>query len=80
MRSHYAAVGVPEDKIVTVPNFVHVADASGKHAGDERGDFWIFVGRLTHDKGIVALVHDWPAGPRLKVVGSGPLESESQDD
>lgn len=76
MRSRYTALGLPEDKIVTVPNFVPAANAPGTHDGDEHGDFWLFVGRLSHEKGIRQLVHDWPNGPRLKVVGSGPLDDD----
>ena len=76
MRQHYAAVGVAPHKLVTVPNFVPAAERLGDHRGDERGDFWLFVGRLSHDKGILPLVSSWPDGPRLRVVGSGPLEEE----
>ena len=76
MRSRYTAIGLPEHKIVTVPNFVPAADSPGTHDGDEHGDFWLFVGRITHEKGILPLVRDWPNGPRLKVVGSGPLEDD----
>ena len=76
MRQHYAAVGVAQNKLVTVPNFVPPAERLGDHRGDEHGDFWLFVGRLSHDKGILPLVTSWPDGPRLKVVGSGPLEDE----
>lgn len=76
MRSRYAAMGLPEHKIVTVPNFVPAADSPGTHDGDEHGDFWLFVGRITHEKGILPLVRDWPNGPRLKVVGSGPLHDD----
>lgn len=76
MLRHYAAVGVTPSKLVTVPNFVPAAERLGDHRGDERGDFWLFVGRLSHDKGILPLVSAWPDGPRLKVVGSGPLEED----
>ncbi len=76
MRLRYTAIGLPENKIVTVPNFVPAADSPGTHEGDERGDFWLFVGRLSHEKGILQLVRDWPNGPRLKVVGSGPLDDD----
>jgi glycosyltransferase involved in cell wall biosynthesis len=76
MRSRYTAIGLPAHKIVTVPNFTPAADSPGTHDGDEHGDFWLFVGRITHEKGILPLVRDWPNGPRLKVVGSGPLEDE----
>ncbi len=76
MRSRYTAMGLPEHKIVTVPNFTSAAAAPGPHRGDEYGDFWIFVGRISHEKGILELVRDWPNGPRLKVVGCGPLDEE----
>jgi len=76
MRLQYSAVGVPADKLATVPNFVAAEGDVGQHAGDAEGDFWLFVGRLSDDKGILPLVRDWPDGPRLKVVGSGPLETE----
>ncbi len=76
MRRNYAAVGVSPRKLTTVPNFVPAPDRPGDHGGDERGDFWLFVGRLAHDKGILPLVSAWPDGPRLKVVGSGPLEGD----
>jgi glycosyltransferase involved in cell wall biosynthesis len=76
MRQHYAAVGVAPNKLVTVPNFVPPAARLGDHRGDEHGDYWLFVGRLSHDKGILPLVSSWPNGPRLKVVGSGPLDEE----
>lgn len=76
MRSRYIAVGVPGRKIVTVPNFALAAGSPGTHDGDEQGDFWLFVGRISCEKGILQLVRDWPNGPRLKVVGSGPLEDE----
>jgi len=76
MRSRYAAIGVPEHKLVTVPNFAPSAPVPGTHGGDEQGQFWLFVGRITDEKGILPLVRDWPHGPRLKVVGSGPLEED----
>lgn len=75
MRARYATVGVPLEKLVTVPNFVPAASYPRTDDGPT-GDFWLFVGRLSHDKGILPLVRGWPDGPRLKVVGSGPLESE----
>lgn len=72
MRLRYAAIGVPESKLVTVPNFVRAATAPGSHAGG----FWLYVGRLSVEKGILPLVRSWPAGPVLRVVGSGPLEDQ----
>lgn len=72
MRHRYASVGVPLDRLTTVPNFVPSSGEPGRHDGD----YWLFVGRLSEEKGIARLVASWPAGPKLKVVGSGPLEDE----
>lgn len=76
MRSRYAAMGLPEQRIVTVPNFTSAAPSPGTHRGDQHGRFWLFVGRISHEKGILPLVRDWPNGPRLKVLGCGPLDEE----
>lgn len=70
MRGHYQAVGVPAERLVTVPNFVSDPGAPGRHDGG----FWLFVGRFSEEKGILPLVRRWPAGHRLRLVGSGPLE------
>jgi glycosyltransferase involved in cell wall biosynthesis len=72
MRHRYASVGVPLDRLTTVPNFVPSSGEPGRHDGD----YWLFVGRLSEEKGIARLVASWPTGPKLKVVGSGPLEDE----
>ncbi|KQV74411.1 hypothetical protein ASC61_05010 [Aeromicrobium sp. Root344] len=70
MLERYAVTGVPRERLVTVPNFVDAPQAPGRHDGG----FWLYVGRLTEDKGVAELVDAWPDGPVLKVVGSGPLE------
>lgn len=72
MREQYAAIGVPADKLVTVPNFVPDPGDAGQHDGG----YWLYVGRLSHEKGILQLLQQWPDRPRLKVAGSGPLEAE----
>ena len=71
MRARYAAVGVPAERLVTLPNFVPTSATAGAHDGD----FWLYVGRLTPEKGVLPLVRDWPSDRRLVVVGSGELES-----
>jgi len=72
MRNRYAGVGVPLDRLTTVPNFVPPSGEPGRHDGD----YWLFVGRLSEEKGIAGVVAGWPPGPTLKVVGSGPLADE----
>jgi glycosyltransferase involved in cell wall biosynthesis len=55
-----------------VPNFVPVSSAP--QIAHTEG--WVFVGRLTEEKGIRLLFADWPADERLDVIGAGPLEAE----
>ena len=66
--------GVPADRLDTVPNFVPQPDVSGAR----RGDDWLFVGRLSRDKGIVELLRQWPEDRRLVVVGTGPQDDEAR--
>jgi glycosyltransferase involved in cell wall biosynthesis len=72
MAERYAAVGVPRAKLVTVPNFV---PDPGPAPGEHR-THWLYVGRLSHEKGVLPLLEQWPRGRRLLVVGSGPLEAD----
>jgi glycosyltransferase involved in cell wall biosynthesis len=74
MAERYAAVGVPRGKLVTVPNFV--PDPGVAPAAGAVRSHWLYVGRLTPEKGILPLVRQWPAGQPLRVVGSGPLEED----
>ncbi|MBY6678747.1 glycosyltransferase family 4 protein [Rhodococcus sp. BP-332] len=57
-------------KVSFVPNFVKspVGSRSGKDAG------WLFVGRLTAEKGVIELMRSWPASEQLTIVGSGVLD------
>jgi glycosyltransferase involved in cell wall biosynthesis len=72
MLEQYAAIGVPAEKLVTVPNFVPDPGPAGAHDGG----YWLYVGRLSPEKGILQLLRQWPEGLPLKVAGSGPLEAE----
>lgn len=74
MRATYVANGVPADRLITVPNFVLPRTRSRQDSGDH----WLFVGRLTYDKGIIELLKQWPGNRRLVVVGTGPQEDEAR--
>lgn len=73
MSATYAGYGVPVERLVTVPNFVKPQPKSGRQPGGE----WLFVGRLSHEKGIIELLKHWPEDRRLIVVGAGPQEHEA---
>ena len=75
LREKVVAGLLPADRIVTKPNFVEPDREPGS---DPNGPF-LFVGRLTEDKGIATLLAAWDRVPpeiRLRVVGDGPLMAE----
>jgi glycosyltransferase involved in cell wall biosynthesis len=59
---------------VVKPNFVHPAPEPAEH----EGDYALFVGRLSSEKGIRTLLWAWRMlkGVPLRVVGDGPLREE----
>lgn len=66
--------GVPADHIVVKPNFL----PQDPGLGDGSGDYVLFVGRLSHEKGILTLLEAWRGiGERvpLHIVGDGPLST-----
>lgn len=76
-RSKFIEGGLPAEKIVVKPNFVHPDPGIGEH----RGSYALFVGRLSAEKGINTLLQAWKLagqGRRLLVVGEGPLQEHVQ--
>jgi glycosyltransferase involved in cell wall biosynthesis len=73
-RDKFIEGGLPEEKIVVKPNFIHPDPG----AGEGRGGYALFVGRLSQEKGIDTLLAAWEQlGEKvpLKIVGDGPLAS-----
>ncbi|MCC6240339.1 MAG: glycosyltransferase [Phycisphaerales bacterium] len=73
-RGRYIAGGLPASKIVVKPNFLEM----DPDPGTGTGNFALFVGRLTPEKGVDTLLRAWalPDMPMpLKIIGTGPLES-----
>ncbi|BAY25120.1 putative glycosyl transferase [Calothrix sp. NIES-2100] len=67
--------GLPAEKIVVKPNFVHPDPGIGEGSGG----YALFVGRLSEEKGLDTLLAAWEklAGKiPLKIVGDGPLLAE----
>ena len=65
---------LPPEKISVKPNFVHPDPG----IGTGKGDYLLFVGRLSEEKGVQTLVDCWRAHtdlPKLTVIGDGPLAS-----
>ncbi|MBE9041120.1 glycosyltransferase [Oscillatoriales cyanobacterium LEGE 11467] len=67
--------GLPEGKMVVKPNFV----APDPGIGTGSGGYALFVGRLSHEKGLGTLLDAWKrlsAPIPLKIVGEGPKADE----
>lgn len=70
---HLSTLGVPDDRVVVRPN---VAPDPGPHTVP--GDGFLFVGRLSPEKGVGLLLDAWSRHPdgslgRLSIAGDGPL-------
>lgn len=76
-RRKFIQGGLPGDKIMVKPTFV----SSDAGAEDQTGEYILFIGRLTHEKGIRTLCQAWSKLQHipLKVVGDGPLKDEVKD-
>lgn len=72
--------GVPANKVVVKPNFVQAPSAPLEWGNRDLG--FLFVGRLSQEKGIRVLIDVWKclsgAAGKLTVIGDGPLRSELQ--
>lgn len=72
-RNKFIAGNIPGDKIVVKPNIIY----PDPRMGEGKGNYAVFVGRLSVEKGIDTLLEAWQhLAPRipLKIIGEGPLE------
>ena len=71
-KQKFVDAGLPEDRIVVKPPFVDPDTGTG---GGE-GGYFVFVGRLSPEKGLDTLMDAWESlrvRAKLKIVGDGPL-------
>lgn len=75
-RKKIKALGIPGEKIEVKPNFLPDPPRVGKGGGA-----FVFVGRLSREKGIENLLNAWASvpGETLTVFGDGPLRQELED-
>ena len=75
LRDKYIQAGIPKDRIVVKPNFVHCVP---RRQGP--GEYFLFLGRLSPEKGISTLLEAWrPTFPRLVIAGEGSERALLQD-
>lgn len=75
-REKFIRVGLPAEKVVVKSNFLTDDPGQGTH----QGQYAVFVGRLTEEKGVRLLLEAWRELPDtpLKIVGDGPMMDELQ--
>lgn len=77
-RSIYTEAGFDAERVFVKPNFVDPDPGMG--SGD--GDFIVFVGRLSPEKGLDLILSAWETGRiplPLHVIGDGPLRESVQN-
>ena len=77
-RKKFIQGGLPPEKIVVKPDFVIPDPGAGEH----RGDYLLFVGRLSPEKGVETLLKAWEqagTGGRLLIVGEGPIQGRVEN-
>ena len=73
-RDKFIENGIPPEKIHVKPNFVY-PDPGERSAP---GNFALFAGRLSEEKGLATLLAAWSRLPNpipFEIVGDGPLRS-----
>jgi len=73
-RQTFVRGGLPEKKLMIKPNFINAKDLTR----DDEGEYALYVGRLSHEKGVRTLLNAWEKLPSipLYIIGDGPLHSE----
>ena len=76
-RGFFVSAGLPEEKVHVKPNFL-MHDPGQRTA---RGDYALFVGRLSPEKGVLEMISAWSRLPEAKllIMGDGPLYGEACD-
>lgn len=69
-RDKFVEFGLPAERVVHVPNFVHVDEFEPQY---DPGEYLLYMGRLSAEKGLGTLVEAMVAVPeaRLRIAGAG---------
>ena len=76
MARIYERAGVDSRRLTVLPNFLPDEARPDLRKAVSRTDSWLFVGRLSSEKGILDLVRRWPQDRALTVAGDGPQRRE----
>lgn len=76
MKEKMMQGGFDESKLKVLSHFIDI-DKCKKESYVERADYYCYVGRLSHEKGLNTLIQAASQFPyKLKIIGGGPLEKE----
>ena len=76
MADKMAQGGFCKKKLHTLCNFIDVEKCK-KSSYTEKEDYYCFIGRISHEKGVQTLIEAANQLPyRLKIIGGGPLEGK----
>lgn len=76
MKEKMMQGGFDESKLKVLSHFIDI-DKCKKESYVEREDYYCYVGRLSHEKGLNTLIQAASQLPyKLKIIGGGPLEKE----
>ena len=72
-RSKFVSAGIPAERIVVKPNFVHPDPGPQESPGTGA----VYAGRLAPEKGIMTMLEAWrlSAPMPLRIIGDGPLRA-----
>lgn len=84
-KAKFVEAGIPGEKMRVKPNFVDDAFRRKNLSEmiDQKDDYYLFIGRISEEKGIRTLVNAWntwksATSPQLLILGEGPLKKELQ--
>lgn len=74
-RKRLKAFGFADEQLVVLPNVVSLPEMQFDH---EHGTYVAYVGRLSHEKGVLQLIEAASALPdiQFRIAGDGPLKAE----
>lgn len=77
-RDKFIEFGVPKEKVIYIPNFIDLDKFTPNY---EHDNYFVYVGRLSEEKGIKTLIEAMKSinGIKLRIVGTGPLENELKE-
>lgn len=72
-RNMYLGFGLDPERIELIPNAI---SGKGFNPDKSHGNSWVFIGRLSEEKGISKLLKYWDPSQELIVYGDGPLRKD----